>query len=154
MFHPMASRQGLTPRNSVVAGNALSPNSSNSADNDTDFLPPMADDGNHYPATSSQAAWNSLFNVIRPSPQPYSDALGLGSSFLTAPWVASWEDDLIMTGVRSFDIKILDNSLGDYVDLGWGDDCAHDVNGSYYYAQNTSVAPIPARQPLDGLQRR
>ena len=34
----------------------------------------------------------------------------------------SWEDDLIMTGVRSFDIKAYDNSLAGYADLGWGDD--------------------------------
>ena len=34
----------------------------------------------------------------------------------------SWEDDLIMTGVRSFDIKAYDNSLAAYADLGWGDD--------------------------------
>ena len=34
----------------------------------------------------------------------------------------SWEDDLVMTGVRSFDIKAYDNSLAGYADLGWGDD--------------------------------
>ncbi len=34
----------------------------------------------------------------------------------------SWEDDLIMTGVRSFDVKAYDNSTSGYVDLGWGDD--------------------------------
>ena len=33
-----------------------------------------------------------------------------------------WEDDLIMTGVRSFDVKAYDNSFAGYVDLGWGDD--------------------------------
>ena len=34
----------------------------------------------------------------------------------------SWEDDLIMTGVRSFDVKAYDNALAGYADLGWGDD--------------------------------
>ncbi len=34
----------------------------------------------------------------------------------------SWEDDLIMTGVRSFDVKAYDNALAGYGDLGWGDD--------------------------------
>ena len=37
-------------------------------------------------------------------------------------WGLSWEDDLIMTGVRSFDIKAYDNALAAYADLGWGDD--------------------------------
>ena len=36
----------------------------------------------------------------------------------------SWEDDLIMTGVRSFDVKAYDNALANYADLGWGDDLA------------------------------
>ena len=35
---------------------------------------------------------------------------------------AIWEDDLIMTGVRSFDVKAYDNAFAGYVDLGWGDD--------------------------------
>ena len=34
----------------------------------------------------------------------------------------SWEDDLIMTGVRSFDVKAYDNAFAGYADLGWGDD--------------------------------
>jgi prepilin-type N-terminal cleavage/methylation domain-containing protein len=37
-------------------------------------------------------------------------------------WPISWEDDLIMTGVRSFDVKVYDNTLANYADLGWGDD--------------------------------
>jgi prepilin-type N-terminal cleavage/methylation domain-containing protein len=37
-------------------------------------------------------------------------------------WRQCWEDDLIMTGVRSFDIKAYDDSFPGYVDLGWGDD--------------------------------
>ena len=64
------------------------------------------------------------------NPQPYSDGFGSPSVFfplnngLPPPlWSQySWEDDLVMTGVRSFDIKAYDNSLAAYVDLGWGDD--------------------------------
>jgi prepilin-type N-terminal cleavage/methylation domain-containing protein len=44
---------------------------------------------------------------------------GLNSAFsgvYTTP--ALWDDDLIMTGVRSFDVKALDNSTASYVDLG------------------------------------
>ena len=37
-------------------------------------------------------------------------------------WAVSWEDDLIMTNVRSFDVKAYDNAFAGYADLGWGDD--------------------------------
>ncbi len=67
-------------------------------------------------------------------PQPYTEAaisttsLAAGSLlFYNSPnglpvWPYAWEDDLILTGVRSFDVKALDQSYGGYVDLGWGDD--------------------------------
>jgi type II secretory pathway pseudopilin PulG len=67
--------------------------------------------------------------TFRNSPQPYNDGLGTYSMFaldssgnLTSLWSGSWEDDLVMTGVRSFDVKAYDNSAAQYVDLGWGDD--------------------------------
>src|SRR5262249_41873048 len=47
-------------------------------------------------------------------------------------WLASWEDDLIMTGVRSFDVKAYDNALANYADLGWGD--------NYFFPRN--YAPL------------
>ncbi len=54
-----------------------------------------------------------------PSPLP-------ASVLPTAPvdmlWRQLWEDDLLMSGVRSFDVKAYDNSFPGYVDLGWGDD--------------------------------
>ena len=64
------------------------------------------------------------------NPQPYNDGFGSPSVFFPlnggvppALWSQySWEDDLVMTGVRSFDIKAYDNSLAAYADLGWGDD--------------------------------
>jgi prepilin-type N-terminal cleavage/methylation domain-containing protein len=64
-------------------------------------------------------------------PQLFCDNAGdpnqNGANFFVAAasalWgILSWEDDLIMTNVRSFDVKAYDNSLGAYADLGWGDD--------------------------------
>ena len=67
--------------------------------------------------------------LFRRNPQPFCDGAGGNSLFWGGPtvselplWGLSWEDDLIMTGVRSFDIKAYDNSLAGYADLGWGDD--------------------------------
>jgi hypothetical protein len=65
--------------------------------------------------------------LLRKLPQLFTDGFGSNSLLLTPPndtqlWQISWEDDLIMTGVRSFDIKAYDDLFGGYVDLGWGDD--------------------------------
>ncbi len=70
--------------------------------------------------------------TYRGNPQPYNDELPTTSNFFFPLDVSnnppplwyqySWEDDLIMTGVRSFDIKAYDNTLARYADLGWGDD--------------------------------
>ena len=59
--------------------------------------------------------------------QPFSDNAGSTSFQTTTIPSPIWEDDLIMTGVRSFDIKAYDNMFPGYVDLGWGDDIR--VNG-------------------------
>ena len=67
------------------------------------------------PLPPMTAAW-------RTSPQPYNDGLGNTTYTPTSLWLNSWEDDLIMTNVRSFDVKAYDNSYPGYVDLGWGDD--------------------------------
>jgi hypothetical protein len=77
-----------------------------------------------------------MTGTYRNTPQPYNDGLPSNTNPNPIPngffpfaggvapplWSQSWEDDLIMTGVRSFDIKAYDNSKSDYVDLGWGDD--------------------------------
>ena len=47
--------------------------------------------------------------------------LGTGGA-VDGVWAVSWEDDLVMTNVRSFDVKAYDNALAGYGDLGWGDD--------------------------------
>ena len=65
----------------------------------------------------------------------------------SAMWSQSWEDDLIMTGVRSFDVKAYDNSLGTYVDLGWGDDFRitqqiQQANSNNQYS-NAAIAQAP-----------
>jgi hypothetical protein len=65
---------------------------------------------------------------LRSTPQLFTDGWGSNSWFfnttqLLTLWSQySWEDDLIMTGVRSFDVKAYDDSLSTYADLGWGDD--------------------------------
>ncbi len=62
----------------------------------------------------------------RRNAQLFTDGWGSNNRFFASNsplWVQySWEDDLIMTGVRSFDVKAYDNALANYADLGWGDD--------------------------------
>ena len=64
-----------------------------------------------------------LYRVV---PQLYTDGAGASSVIVAGVggtiWPLGWEDDLIMTGVRSFDVKAYDNALADYADLGYGDD--------------------------------
>ena len=73
----------------------------------------------------------AMTSTYRSNPQPFNDELlttsnvffPLNGGVPPALWSQySWEDDLVMTGVRSFDIKAYDNSLAAYADLGWGDD--------------------------------
>ncbi len=88
---------------------------------DQNLLPPMA----------SPSGYTGNFSVIRQTSQLFCDGAGQNSYFWpggapisTNPllWQSSWEDDLIMTGVRSFDVKAFDPALSNYADLGWGDD--------------------------------
>jgi prepilin-type N-terminal cleavage/methylation domain-containing protein len=91
----------------------------------TNLLPPMT-------TASTDAQGNALGIPFRLVPQPYNDGSGnyllaaspsppVPAASVGALWAASWEDDLIMTGVRSFDVKAYDNAYAGYVDLGWGD---------------------------------
>ena len=122
---------GLTPRfNNLING------TTGLVNDDANLLPPMA-----YNTSDRETAYQ--FSLMRPVPQLYSDGLGGISSFMSGPLIpASWEDDLVMTGVRSFDIKVLDSSLGDYVDLGWGDDARLPV-----YAPYAGAAPFLIGNP-------
>ncbi len=61
----------------------------------------------------------------------------------------SFEDDLVMTNVRSFDVKAYDNSYGGYADLGWGDDLRlwAQFSGAAGFINPGNVAPGLAGTP-------
>jgi type II secretory pathway pseudopilin PulG len=89
----------------------------------------VTDDANLLPPMIQPAGFTGDFTLFRQNPDGFADGLGSNSLFWgtnalnqAGLWAVSWEDDLIMTGVRSFDIKAYDVSRADYVDLGWGDD--------------------------------
>lgn len=119
---------GLRPRDPTYggAGGALE------VDNNAGLLPPMT------PA-------------YRGNPQLFNDGFGAGSDILTglgSTWHDLWEDDLIMTGVRSFDVKAYDDLYGGYVDLGWGDDVRLLPTGAT--ADFLAATPATANSPLAG----
>jgi type II secretory pathway pseudopilin PulG len=87
----------------------------------------FANSNTNPPLTSTMLP--DMTSSYRASPQLFNDGPFTPNAFfpltVNGPpplWTQSWEDDLIMTGVRSFDIKAYDNSVAGYVDLGWGDD--------------------------------
>ena len=143
-----AQPAGLTPR----ATNATS------VADDADLLPPMAMQNTAFPIP---------FTLIRRNSQPFCDGFGETSAFMggavggvtvgqAALWSQSWEDDLVMTGVRSFDVKAYDNSLATYADLGWGDDFRL-IQQSTYPAgviHYTNVTRLFPDRPLPGRQLR
>jgi hypothetical protein len=99
--------------------------------------------------------WPNSSSILRVNPQPFTDGYGDNTGFFAASstlWSQySWEDDLIMTGVRSFDIKAYDNSLAGYADLGWGDD--PQVTGLLsppYLGVTNPLPPIPYLPYLAG----
>jgi len=122
-------------------------------------LLPRLNDANANPPTdlaeflpAMTAASSGGFRTIA---QPYNDGFGASTGFYTPTstlWAQySWEDDLIMTGVRSFDIKAYDNSLAGYADLGWGDDPR--VTGLLsppYLGVTNPLPPIPYLPYLAG----
>ncbi|MDR3620332.1 MAG: prepilin-type N-terminal cleavage/methylation domain-containing protein [Paludisphaera borealis] len=115
---------GLNPRDPTnVNGGVLK------VVDDLELLPPM---------TGMMAALPTPVPV-RLNPQLYSDDFGTASTFITnygkvdaagniSLWPYVGEDDLIMTGVRSFDIKAYDDLYAGYVDLGWKNDVRMDGN--------------------------
>src|SRR5271157_4596126 len=89
--------------------------------------------------------------TYRINPQQFNDGWGSPSVFFPLDangnppplWSQySWEDDLIMTGVRSFDIKAYDNSLARYADLGWGDDLRNYPLSTNQNPNNTTTLPF------------
>ena len=86
--------------------------------NTLQFLPDMT--GNF--RNTAQPYNDGLPNNAAPNPVPNGFFPFTGGGAPPALWSQSWEDDLVMTGVRSFDIKAYDNAMAGYADLGWGDD--------------------------------
>jgi hypothetical protein len=127
-------KTGLAPVPADTVGFALPTSAFNSQ-----FLPPM--DGSVFTDGVS----------LRLVPQPFNDGAGLlnvASGFASEPlWVQCWEDDLILTGVRSFDVKAYDNSFPGYVDLGWGDDGR---NSAPYYSASIDTLIQNWTPPLIG----
>ncbi len=143
---------GLTPRSaasSAGAGGDLFVASDNQ-------LLPWMDMPNTAPAGALPAGFD--YSIIRRTPQLFSDAksysanmsLFLGVGAVDQVWGVSWEDDLIMTNVRSFDVKAYDNAFGGYADLGWADDLRlwlpYVNTQSYLLAAGTLPSPPPALQ--------
>ena len=116
----------------------------------SDLLPPMS--GANWSASTS-------FTTLSQVSQPDCDGVGDlehiigGNKFTQSPmWSLSWEDDLIMTGVRSFDIKAYDIALGGYADLGWGDDVRSQASwatsGNFTSGVNAFVNAVSGTAPF------
>jgi hypothetical protein len=98
-----------------------------------------------------------LTALWRPAGQPYTDSFGAHNLYdptasVTGPplpnlWTSAWEDDLILTGVRSFDVKAYDNTLAGYADLGWGDDLRNYPLNVSQNPNNTAVLPFLSGTP-------
>jgi hypothetical protein len=93
------------------------------------------------------AANDTEFNAVRRNSQLFSDGFGFSSRVFTfygtsdgggttdsggtiSIWPKVGEDDLIMTGVRSFDVKVYDDLYAGYVDLGWKNDLRINADAS------------------------
>ncbi len=151
---------GAQPRGLVPPTAALLTNGSmETAPPNPNLLPPMLSSFTYGNGTVIPLrALGSMFNDNQ-----FSDGAGTGSAFLLtsagAPnpllWTQSWEDDLIMTGVRSFDVKAYDNALAGYADLGWGDDVrTSGYTGTPFLAGNPDYSGnnTPVYPPLVAIQ--
>jgi prepilin-type N-terminal cleavage/methylation domain-containing protein len=104
------------------------------------------------------AAWDpNMTPVSAGSPPAFSDNAGFSGTANTPPFRPTgspgnginpnmvWEDDLILTGVRSFDVKAYDDAYAGYQDLGWGsnsDQVRADIL-PYNRAASPTVLPLP-----------
>jgi hypothetical protein len=115
------------------------------AGGDPNLLPPMVSSWTVNGTTTSIPGF-------RNPDQPFCDGAGTSSVFFsTSLWPLTWEDDLIMTNVRSFDVKAYDNVLANYADLGWGDDLRlylpyQNLTGAIH-VNNTTTPPAIAGTP-------
>jgi hypothetical protein len=73
--------------------------------------------------TQAQGLSRIAIRMLPPvTEQPFNDGASYRPPPAFTPMPRSvWEDDLLMTGVRSFDVKALDPELLSYVDLGFRD---------------------------------
>jgi hypothetical protein len=148
-----AQPNGLSYGSLNIAGGAVDPTNAG-------LLPPMTQ-------PNGAATPGGDFSIFRRTSQLFSDAAGFNSVFWTAAnpsnvplWTASWDDDLIMTGVRSFDVKAYDNALAQWADLGWGDDLrSSGFAGLPFLTGNpdhspgaTAAPPNPVYPPLVAIQ--
>ncbi|HWE38028.1 MAG TPA: prepilin-type N-terminal cleavage/methylation domain-containing protein [Isosphaeraceae bacterium] len=81
------------------------------------------------------------------SDQPFNDGAGAAAFFpdLALPGLV-WQDDLIATGVRSFDVKAYDAAMRTYVDLGYGVD-----QGFFAGLNPNGLNGTPPAFPLNGV---
>jgi type II secretory pathway component PulJ len=87
-------------------------------------------------------------------PAPFSDGAGNPTAFVpetagsNGQWLQTlvWQDDLIATGVRSFDVKAYDEAMRTYVDLGYGVD-----QGLFTGLTPNGLNGTPAAFPLNGV---
>ena len=104
----------------------------------------------------------TVANGFRLADQPFNDGRGT-TTFAPATgsgslWFNAWEDDLIMTGVRSFDIKAFDPNAGlqgSYQDLGYGSNGslpAYNTTTPVFLSYNTSLLTGTPNSPLNYLQ--
>ncbi|WZO97200.1 prepilin-type N-terminal cleavage/methylation domain-containing protein [Isosphaeraceae bacterium EP7] len=97
------------------------------------------------------AIWaNNLLPTSAGPPPGFTDNAGFSGSGTLTPFRPTgspssgynpnmvWEDDLILTGVRSFDVKAYDDAYGGYQDLGWGNKSILPADDFSY---NPSVLP-------------
>lgn len=149
---------GLNPFDATfTAANAASSSLASGPSPAFQMLPPMTLDlvgtvsGSTTGVSSSYRTSAQLYYDFSTGTTPYgSDTFAVHPSWknpstgATQPdglWKQCWEDDLVMTGVRSFDVKAYDNSFPGYVDLGWGDDGRVLLP---YNTATTATKPTPA----------
>jgi prepilin-type N-terminal cleavage/methylation domain-containing protein len=140
--NPNGQPNGLHPRAADSLGNDF-----RVPPNDGNLLPPMTLTAN-FTVNSATSSY-----PVRLVEQPFTDGWGRDGSqnnvslfWNPALWNTTWEDDLIATGVRSFDVKAYDASIGQYVDLGWGDDLRFAPNYVPGPAASNGL-PIPSAYP-------
>lgn len=142
---------GLVP----VANASVVPPSTSANYAMTNVLPPM--DNSYIPksTTSYSPTTSTPFRLV---PQygaetypPSGTTFNMGSDYFAAVstktglsadflWRQLWEDDVIATGVRSFDVKAYDDLFAGFVDLGWGDDMRVTTLGTTPFLVDNSSA--------------